>query len=74
MTDSRPPVRDYRTRRNRTQRRTEAFKHQLPSLVRAYMSWMAAMGDRGLTGDYTLHSDAEKQGESQLRVIDILSK
>lgn len=38
------------------------------------MSWMAAMGDRGLTGDYTLHSDAEKQGESQLRVIDILSK
>lgn len=70
---SRPPVRDYRTRRNRTQRRTEAFTQQLPSLVRAYMEWMHAMGERGLAGEYVL-PDAEIQGESQINVIDILGK
>jgi len=70
---SRPPVRDYRTRRNRTQRRTEAFARQLPSLVRAYMDWMLATSDTGLAGDYKLSPDADIQGESRIKVIDIFS-
>ena len=70
---SRPRTRDYRTRRNRTQLRTEAFSQQLPSLVRAYMDWMLAMGDTGLSSDFSLAPDANIQSESQIRVIDILS-
>jgi hypothetical protein len=73
VNSSRPPVHDYRTRQNRTQRRTECFARQLPSLVRAYMDWMLQMGDTSLTGNYTLPPDADIQGESQLKVIDILS-
>lgn len=74
MSNSRPKVRDYRTRRNRTQRRTDAFAHQLPSLVHAYMNWMLAMGEGGLSGEYTLPLDAEIQSESQIKVIDILGQ
>lgn len=70
---SRPRARDYRTRRNRTERRTEAFSLQLPSLVRAYMDWMLAVGDTALAGTYTLPPDANIQSESQIRVVDILS-
>jgi hypothetical protein len=70
---SRPPVHDYRTRRNRAQRRTDSFAKQLPSLVRAYMDWMFQMGDTGLSGNYTLPTDADIQGETQLTVVDILS-
>jgi hypothetical protein len=70
---SRPRVRDYRTRRNRAQRRTDSFAQQLPSLVRTYMDWMLQMGDTGLAGNYTLPPNSDIQGESQLKVIDILS-
>jgi hypothetical protein len=70
---SRPRVRDYRTRRTRTQRRTEAFSHQLPSLVRTYMDWRVARGDAGLASEYLLPPDADIQSTSQIRVIDILS-
>ena len=70
---SRSPVRDYRTCRDRTQRRTEAFARQLPSLVKTYMDWMFQMGDTGLAGNYTLPPNADIQSESQLKVIDILS-
>ena len=70
---SRPRVHDRRTRRNRTQRRTEAFSHQLPSLVRTYMDWTVAMGDAGLAGEYVLPPDADIQSTDQITVIDILS-
>lgn len=70
---SRPPVRDYRTRRNRAQRRADSFARQLPSLVRAYMDWMLQMGNAGLAGNYSLPPNADIQGESQLKVVDILS-
>ncbi|KAI5990753.1 hypothetical protein EDD15DRAFT_2169952 [Pisolithus albus] len=33
---------DYRTRRDRAQRRTDAFARQMPELVRAYVEWSAA--------------------------------
>ena len=70
---SRPRTRDYRTRRNRTQLRTEAFSQQLPSLVRTYMDWMLAIGDKGLSSDFWLPPNADIQSESQIRVINILS-
>jgi hypothetical protein len=70
---SRPRVCDYRTRRNRMQRRTEAFSQQLPSLVRTYIDWMLAMGGTGLAGEYMLPPDADIQSKSQITVIDILS-
>ena len=70
---SRPLIRDYRTHRNRAQCRADSFALQLPSMVRAYMDWMLQMGDTGLAGNYSLPPNADIQGESQLKVVDILS-
>ena len=73
VTSSQPPVCDYRTRRNQGQRRTDSFAQQLPSLVRTYMDWMFQMDDTSLSGNYTLPTNADIQGETQLTVVDILS-
>ena len=43
-------------------------------MVKAYMGWMQAMDDSGFAGEYTPCPDAEVQGESHMKVIDILGK
>ncbi|KAI6015899.1 hypothetical protein BKA83DRAFT_4060676 [Pisolithus microcarpus] len=37
---------DYRTRRDRAQRRTDAFAREMPELVRAYLEWSANSAGR----------------------------
>ena len=38
------------------------------------MGWMHEMGESGFAGEYTPCPDAEVQGESHIKVIDLLSK
>jgi len=53
----RPHTRDYRTRRDRTERRTQAYAAQLPALKDAYMAWMLGLGEDRLAKTYTLPPD-----------------
>lgn len=64
-------VPDYRTRRNRTQRRTVAFELQIEAIIDTYMGWMVDQGDNGIGGDYTRPLCAEVQGSSDLLVVDM---
>jgi hypothetical protein len=70
----RPHTRDYRTRRDRTERRTQAFAVQLPALKDAYMAWMLGLGEDGLSRVYTLPLDAEVQGQAIIREVDVYCK
>lgn len=67
----RRPTRDYRTRRDRTERRTQAFSAQLPALKDAYMAWMLWLGEDGLSKTYTLPPEAEVQPEGQSIVCEV---
>jgi hypothetical protein len=69
-----PHARDYRTRRDRTERRTQAFAAQCPALKDAYMAWMLGLGEDGLSGVYTLPPDAEVQGQAIIHEVDIFRK
>jgi hypothetical protein len=64
-------VRDYRTRRDRTQRRVQAFNTQLPALVDAYMGWMLQLGKEGYSGEYTLPPGAEVQATANICEVDV---
>ena len=66
----RPHTRDYRTRRDRTERRTHAYAAQLPALKDAYMAWMLGLGEDGLSSTYTLPPDAEVQGQAIIHEVD----
>ncbi|KAI5985463.1 hypothetical protein EDD15DRAFT_2175880 [Pisolithus albus] len=66
---------DYRTRRDRAQRRTDAFAKEMPELVRAYLEWSASC-----TGKYcsetgrcrnTRPSTDSNDGQVQLYVLGI---
>jgi hypothetical protein len=70
----RRPTRDYRTRRDRTERRTQAFAAQLPAFKDAYMAWMLWLGEDGLSKIYTLPPDAEVQGQAIICEVDIYRK
>jgi hypothetical protein len=64
---------DYRTRRDRTQRRNEAFARVLPDMIQQYMSWKAHRGDGGW-GNVSvepLPQDAVILEELSVRVVDI---
>jgi len=65
---------DYRTRRDRTQRRVEGFARQLSSLVDVYMAWMLEMGDTPYTGNYMPPSGGTVQGRSQIKVFDMFGR
>jgi hypothetical protein len=70
----RPHTRDYRTRRDRTERRTQAFAAQLPALKDVYMAWMHGLGKDGLSRVYSLPPDAEVQGQTIIHEVDIFRK
>ena len=70
----RPHTRDYRTRRDRTERRTQAYAAQLPSLKDAYMAWMLGLGEDGLSNIYTLPPDAKVQGQTIIHEVDVFRK
>lgn len=72
----RPRTRDYRTRRDRTQRRVKAFDAQLPALVEAYMEWMLQLGKDGYSGEYNLKlpPGAEVQATTNIYEVDVYRK
>ncbi|KAG1844390.1 hypothetical protein F4604DRAFT_1884460 [Suillus subluteus] len=53
---------DYRTRRNRTQRRTEAFDNQMPVLIHAYLDWHLVNSATGGQGFFSHCTAAACQG------------
>ena len=61
---------DYRTRRSRTQRRTEGFAHQMSAIVDTYMTWMLEMGDNAFTETY-VPPQAVAQGTYKIKVLDM---
>lgn len=65
---------DYRTRRNRIQRRTEGFARQISAIVDAYMQWMFEMGDDALTESYVPPPQAISQGTYKIKVLDMFSE
>lgn len=67
----RPCTHDYRTRRDRTQRRVEAFNAQLPALVDSYMETMLQLGEGLYSGEYTLPPGAEVQSTTNIWVVDV---
>ncbi|EDR14205.1 uncharacterized protein LACBIDRAFT_322055 [Laccaria bicolor S238N-H82] len=67
----RPRTRDYRTRRDRTQRRVDAFNIQLPALIEAYMGWMLQLGEDGYSGEYVLPPNAEVQATTTICEVDV---
>ena len=64
-------ARDYRTRRDRTERRTQAFATQMPALKSAYMAWMLSIADHGLGKDYELPINTVVEGVSSAFIVDI---
>jgi hypothetical protein len=48
-----------------------AFSQQLPALVNAYMSWMLALGEDGMSGDYTPPFGAVVDGNSHVYEVDL---
>ena len=65
---------DYRTRRNRTQRRTDGFARQISAIADAYMRWMFEMGDDALTKSYVPPPQATVQGSYKIKVLDMFSE
>ena len=63
--------RDYRTRRDRTERRVQAFNVQLPALVEAYMEWMLQLGEDGYSGEYVLPPNEEASTTTNIREVDV---
>lgn len=68
---NRPRTRDYRTRRDRTERRVRAFDAQLPALVDAYMEYILQLGGDGYSGEYTLPLGAEVQATTNICKVDV---
>lgn len=69
--DRRPKTRDYRTRRDRNERRHQAFARQLPALAASYMKWRSSVGDEGIGGEYKTPEGVEAQGQSVIMEVDL---
>ena len=64
-----PCAQNYQTRRDRTQRRTEAFEGQMSAMVEAYMAWMLVMKEEGIGGQYQTPPGVEIQ--AQVNIVEI---
>ncbi|KAG2343102.1 hypothetical protein BDR05DRAFT_976169 [Suillus weaverae] len=70
---------DYRTRRDRTQRHTEAFNRQMPALMKAYLDLHLSVSNAasGNCGFFVHHNKASKEntpeinGSTQIKVVDV---
>jgi hypothetical protein len=63
---------DHRTRRDRTEKRNEAFNKQMPAIIDAYMDWSLQYADRdNPLPDPELSPD---DGAWPVRVIDLFSE
>ncbi|KAH7905207.1 hypothetical protein BJ138DRAFT_1018025 [Hygrophoropsis aurantiaca] len=68
---------DYRTRRDRTQRRVDAFNHQMDELTDAYLQWSLASAESGIRGFFESHqvnttgTHDVNAGQTTVKVVDI---
>lgn len=69
--DRHPKTCDYRTRRDRNERRHQAFARQLPALAASFMNWRSSMGDEGIGGEYKAPEGVEAQGQSVIMEVDL---
>lgn len=74
---------DYRTRRDRTRRRTEAFDQQMSALTRAYLDWNLANGGSDGRGFFSQYRDTcgtfgttvdANAGSIIINVVDVFCK
>ncbi|KAG6809956.1 hypothetical protein H0H92_013921 [Tricholoma furcatifolium] len=68
-----PQRRDHRTRRDRAERRNEAFGRQMAGMVVAYMQWHRAMGDEALSAQPAKPRGDLVEGGLKVQVIDIFA-
>lgn len=64
---------DYRTRRDRTQRRIDAFNAQMADMTLAYMKVVHEMGP-ACNSDCLIEPDSEAIREYKIRIFDIFCK
>ncbi|KAG1793324.1 uncharacterized protein HD556DRAFT_1479424 [Suillus plorans] len=66
---------DYRSRRDRTQRRIEAFDYQMPALVTAYLTWSLERDEKRGMGFFERQKDVDADdvnaGQVFIEVVDI---
>ncbi|KAH7904896.1 hypothetical protein BJ138DRAFT_1138426 [Hygrophoropsis aurantiaca] len=69
---------DYRTRRDRAQRRVDAFNYQLNALTHAYLEWSLAHAENGIRGFFdsspaNINTGAHgtDSGHTTVRIVDI---
>jgi hypothetical protein len=62
---------DYRTRRNRTERRWQLFEAVMPAMVDEYMAWHAERGDEGWGNIFPREGDGTVDGSIDIKVLDI---
>ncbi|KAG6848526.1 hypothetical protein H0H93_016281 [Arthromyces matolae] len=67
---SKPKYKDYRTRRDRTERRTEGFARQMEGITEAYIEWANRLGDSALVQGPVLSDDGDVESCITLRVMD----
>ncbi|KAG1905547.1 uncharacterized protein F5891DRAFT_1183493 [Suillus fuscotomentosus] len=64
---------DYRTRRDRTRRRTQAFDTQMSALIDAYMDWHLVHSTLDGRGFFSRYSDVQDMnaGSIEIKVVDV---
>lgn len=66
---------DHRTRRDRIQRRVDAFNQQMPALVDAYLIWSLNRAKEGVKSFFEVHRHSDppsdpNSGTWNVRVVD----
>lgn len=59
---------DYRTRKDRTERRNQCFATQLKPMTDAYMAWYGALGQDGLGGGMPEEYEGEMNSQTVITV------
>ncbi|KAG1721163.1 hypothetical protein EDD22DRAFT_983130 [Suillus occidentalis] len=64
---------DYRTRRDRTRRHTQAFDNQMSALTDAYMDWHLVHSTLDGRGFFSCYSDVQdmNEGSIEIKVVDV---
>jgi hypothetical protein len=64
---------EYRTRRDRTERRNQRFAIQLEGMTDAYMEWYATLGQEGVGGGNPVELEGEINSQTII-VVDVFRK
>ncbi|KAG6808653.1 hypothetical protein H0H92_003379, partial [Tricholoma furcatifolium] len=69
--NERAKPKDFRTRRDRTEKRTQGFEQQMEGATDSYMEWANRMGDEGLTMGPTTSENGSVENTLVLHVTDV---